>query len=126
VALVPRQKIKGRRLSPHFTEDEFACPCCGMILVDPELVRRLERLRHMVGGKPIHINSGYRCTKHNNDVGGVSNSQHLFGRAADIVIYGLSPRKVLYSAADAGFDGIGLYSTFTHVDVRGYKVRWSG
>ena len=35
-------------------------------------------------GKPIHVNSGYRCTVVNTAVGGVKNSQHLTGHAADI------------------------------------------
>lgn len=34
-------------------------------------------------GKPIHINSGYRCKKLNEMVGGVSNSMHIKGLAAD-------------------------------------------
>ena len=35
-------------------------------------------------GKPITVNSGFRCTKHNAAVGGVANSQHLRGEAADV------------------------------------------
>lgn len=34
-------------------------------------------------GKPIYINSGYRCKKLNEMVGGVSNSMHIKGLAAD-------------------------------------------
>lgn len=46
----------------------------------------LDPLREMYG-KPIRINSGYRCKKLNSLVGGVSNSQHLTGQAADISSY---------------------------------------
>lgn len=35
-------------------------------------------------GKPIRVTSGYRCKKLNNKVGGVSNSAHMYGYAADI------------------------------------------
>lgn len=35
-------------------------------------------------GKPIRVNSGYRCPALNKAVGGVANSQHLTGQAADI------------------------------------------
>lgn len=35
-------------------------------------------------GKPIVVNSGYRCAKLNKAVGGASSSQHLTGQAADI------------------------------------------
>lgn len=37
-----------------------------------------------IWGKPLIVNSGYRCTQLNNAVGGVSNSNHLKGEAADI------------------------------------------
>ena len=46
----------------------------------------LDPLREMYG-KPIRVNSGYRCKKLNSLVGGVSNSQHLTGQAADISSY---------------------------------------
>ena len=42
----------------------------------------LEPARLIIG--PIVINSGFRCESVNRKVGGVSNSQHLFGQAADI------------------------------------------
>ena len=35
-------------------------------------------------GKPIYVNSGYRCPALNKAVGGVASSQHLTGQAADI------------------------------------------
>ena len=47
----------------------------------------LEPLR-VAMGKPIRISSGYRCEKLNKAVGGVYNSQHLKGQAADIDIQG--------------------------------------
>ena len=37
-------------------------------------------------GKPIHISSGYRCKELNKRVGGVKNSQHLKGEAADLLV----------------------------------------
>ena len=37
-------------------------------------------------GKPITITSGYRCKELNRAVGGVSNSQHMTGEAADITV----------------------------------------
>lgn len=46
----------------------------------------LDPLREMYG-KPIRVNSGYRCKKLNSLVGGVSSSQHLTGQAADISSY---------------------------------------
>ena len=47
----------------------------------------LEPLRKAMG-KPIKISSGYRCERLNKAVGGVYNSQHLKGQAADLCIDG--------------------------------------
>jgi Uncharacterized protein conserved in bacteria len=47
-------------------------------------------------GKPIHVNSGYRCPALNKAVGGVSNSEHLTGNAADISIGGPKENKMLF------------------------------
>lgn len=72
-----------------FSMNEFECHCgCRMpdsakanivALVGQVLDPARERY-----GKPVCVNSGYRCAKHNAAVGGVSNSQHLRGEAADI------------------------------------------
>lgn len=94
-------------------------------MIDPVLVTRLELLRFRLG-KPIVVTSGYRCEEHNKAVGGAQESQHLFGKAVDIVVSGVSPSVVAQHAEEVGFDGIGTYSTFTHVDVRGYHARWNG
>ena len=115
-------------LSKHFDSVEFACPCCGAVVIDDDLIVQLERLREYLGrygGGPIHINSGFRCFDHNTAVGGVRNSQHLYGKAADITVVGVSPFRV-QDAADLIFSdgGMGRYNTFTHVDVRGHRARW--
>ena len=74
----------------HFTEGEFRCRCCGGLPPDAqENIRALveavlDPARERYGG-PVTVNSGYRCAKHNREVGGVSASQHLRGEAADIV-----------------------------------------
>ena len=90
-----------------------------------ELLLKLERLRYECGNKPMIITSGYRTPSHNKRVGGASNSQHIYGRAADIKVRGVSPSTV-YSKADKIFSrgGVGKYSTFTHVDTRGHKARF--
>ena len=48
----------------------------------------LQPLRDMLG-KPITITSGFRNKLLNQKVGGANNSQHLFGQAADIIVYGM-------------------------------------
>ncbi|MDD3654826.1 MAG: D-Ala-D-Ala carboxypeptidase family metallohydrolase [Desulfotomaculaceae bacterium] len=97
-------------------------------MVHPELVRKLEALRYALGAKPVNITSGYRCASHNKACGGVENSYHLFGMAADIFAGKVSTRELVKVAESVGFDGIGIYSAqgFVHVDVRGYQARWEG
>lgn len=69
---------------PHFKKEEFICPCCGSVGngIATSLVQMLETLRDKYGATVI--TSGYRCPNYNKEVGGVSNSAHLRGQAADI------------------------------------------
>lgn len=114
-------------LSKHFKREEFACPHCGLDTIDYELVNVLETVREHFN-KPVIINSGYRCPAHNAAVGGSENSQHLYGRAADIVVKDVLPEDVhafLESYAPDKY-GLGLYPTWVHIDTRsGPKARWA-
>lgn len=113
-------------LSTNFQVKEFAChDGSDIIKIDTELVSLLQNIRTHFN-KPLTLNSAYRTPTHNRRVGGVSNSQHVYGTAADIVVSGVNPSEV---AKYAEFlmpnkGGIGLYSTFTHVDVRSNRSRW--
>ena len=104
-------------LSQHFDSSEFVCHHCGQLGpfgIDPELVRRLELVRARIG-KPLPIVSAYRCPEHNRRIGGAKNSQHIWGRAADLP-RGLVP---MVTARAAGFSGIGnRRGAAVHVDVR--------
>ena len=101
-------------MSAHFQPGEFACPHCGVSLVRPLLMQRLEVLRAM-HGRPIRIVSGYRCPVHNKRVGGAPDSQHMYGAAADIDL----GRATVPEAIRAGFTGIGhVGDRVRHVDVR--------
>ena len=114
------------QLSPHFRLREFASKDgSDKVLVDDALVDLLEQIRAAAGGA-VTINSGYRSPAHNAAVGGVSSSQHLYGRAADIVVEGASPLLV-GQIAEYYLDrrgGIGVYKSFTHVDTRAVRSRW--
>jgi len=114
------------QLSKNFTLKEFQCPCCGAVKVNPELVRRLQKMRDKLG-KPIMINSGYRCADHNKVIGGATKSQHLYGNAADISVVGMSAGE-LADFAEQFFEdgGLGRYPGHVHVDVRGERARWNG
>lgn len=103
-------------LSKHFSHSEFRCRCgCGYGQPHRRLVDALEKLRDVIGGKPLVIVSGLRCPPHNRAVDGALRSRHQSGEAADIPA-GLVRRA---QAERAGFTGIGLKGEWvTHVDVR--------
>ena len=113
-------------LSEHFSRSEFACKCgCGYNTVDAELIFVLEELRFHFK-KPVTINSACRCKTHNDKIGGSSNSQHLLGRAADIIVKNVAP-KVVWEYLTTRYPkhfGIGKYETFTHIDTRCSRARW--
>jgi len=117
-------------LSEHFDRSEFACPCgCGFGFevddVAPQLVALLEDLRARAGGLPVHVTSGCRCASRNRQAGGVRNSQHLRGTAADIVVRDMHPGEVADLAESMlPMGGVGRYDTSVHVDVRGHRARW--
>jgi uncharacterized protein YcbK (DUF882 family) len=92
------------------------------------LVNTLEEIRKQAGDYPLHITSGYRPPAYNRKVGGVSNSTHIDGLAADIYSDHLSTDE-LYDICDrivGEKGGVGYYpiQQFVHVDVRGYRARW--
>lgn len=73
----------------YFKVNEFVCRCCRQLPEDE--MENIEALAERVldpvrekFGRPIKVNSGYRCEKHNRKVGGARNSQHMAGEAADI------------------------------------------
>ena len=94
-----------------------------------EVASNLQALRDYIG-EPIKVNSGYRSPKHNKSIGGVKNSRHIKGQAADICVLGMRSRDVvkaikkLISEGKMKEGGIGTYETFVHYDIRGTKARW--
>ena len=117
----------------YFKKQEFACKCgkyCNgyPVDIDMNMVKIADEIRSRIG-KPIHINSGLRCKTHNANVGGVSNSQHLFGKAADLGCPpGCTPAQMASIAEEIMGEtgGIGIYSWGIHIDTRSTKSRWNG
>lgn len=111
--------------SKYFSEDEVKCHCgCGygMDVVNDTLLNLLDQLREAVGG-PLYVSCMCRCPDHNAEVGGVRNSQHVRGNAADVIVPdGWTVDQLADAAINVGFTGVGRYydSGFVHVDVRDY------
>lgn len=122
------------KISVNFEKSEFDSHDGGVMPVDVflnvvKLANQLQRVRDELN-RTVKVNSGYRSPEHNKKIGGVPDSQHVFGRAADIVVDGVSPKKVfetietLISRGDMLQGGLGLYDNFVHYDIRGIRSRW--
>jgi uncharacterized protein YcbK (DUF882 family) len=123
-----KAKDGNKKLSTNFRVKEFACTDgSDPIFIASELVTVLQNIRTHFG-RTVTITSAYRTPTKNKAVGGQTYSQHLYGRAADIKVNGVTPKKVAAYAEKLlpGKGGIGTYSTFTHIDVRNAKARWKG
>lgn len=123
------------KLTEHFNKEEFECADGTEMPTDvqlniAELAVQLEIVRSHFNA-PIKINSAYRSEEHNASVGGSKNSQHLLGKAADIVVEGVDPDDVfdaiefLITTGMMKEGGLGRYNTFTHYDIRGTRARWN-
>ena len=108
-----------------FNFSEFACRCCGRIPpgvrgnIEALVDNVLDPARRVFGG-PVSVSSGYRCPKHNAEVGGVGGSQHLKGEAADICcsdnerLAGIIERNGRYDQL-IRYKGVGGRIRFLHV-----------
>ena len=116
------------QLSKNFYRDEFSCKCgCGSDQIDPELIRKLQKLRD-VYAKPMVVTSGVRCCKHNSGIPGASKfSAHILGLACDFKCTDSSERWELIDLAMKIFPRVGLYDGWIHVDIQAdkpQKVLW--
>lgn len=84
----------------YFTREEFRCKCggkyCNGFPAEPQegMVRAIDNVREHFG-KAFTPNSGVRCPTHNANVGGASNSRHLYGKAVDFHVPGKTAAQVL-------------------------------
>jgi len=113
----------------YFSPYELACNHCGRI-EDNDQARRawhsLDQLRHTLG-HALYLNSATRCPDHNLAVGGARDSYHVKGQAFDIRLEGDTMSKIrfiklevelIYLAKSHGFNGVGIYPGFIHLDTR--------
>lgn len=102
----------------YFQIEEFESPDLkgSGINMDKHFLSLLDNARH-IAGISFKITSGYRTKEHNEKVGGVPNSSHTKGHAADIAATSGSERWIIIdSLIKAGFNRIGVANTFIHVD----------
>lgn len=121
-----KRKDGNVNLTTNFKVSEFAChDGSDIVLISEELVTLLQKIRDHFG-KPVTVNSAYRTAAWNAKNGGAPKSQHLLGTAADITIHGVTPLEVAQYAEflQPKTGGIGVYKSFTHVDVRSSRARW--
>lgn len=101
----------------YFNKDEMMCPCCRKDNTKLRLLLMLDSARANAG-IAFHINSGCRCNKLNELVGGKINSSHIKGLAVDIKCTNSVERGIiLKSLIEVGFKRIGISDTFIHVDI---------
>lgn len=137
LSLKAETEVHIMKIGTYFDDYEFACSCGRHAvddnghnvldhIIDKRLVDVLDAIRERLAVL-LYINSGYRYPEHNAEVGGVSNSQHVLGTAADITYNGIDVDYLAQVAEECGADGIGKYynQDFVHVDVRGYAARWN-
>ena len=126
-ALAARAETTAKVITParnYFAVSEFRCKCgCGLSKPDAKLIATLNIVREVFGGK-IFVNSGHRCANHNKAVGGVANSNHTTGAAADIRGENATAddmwklvRRLWEEGSLPDIAGLGRYPTFTHVDI---------
>ena len=116
-------------MTNYFKETELKCKCgCNQLKFDAEFKNLLNRIRTLFN-KPIYITSGYRCEKHNKEVGGKPTSSHLKGIAVDIKCDNSLDRYLLLRIfMDLGVRRIGVGKDFLHIDSdesKPYPVTWT-
>jgi hypothetical protein len=116
-------------LSPHFSLDELTVtdhrefdntPNSSEINNLKRLAEMLEEVKTLLGGKPIMVNSAFRCKQVNDAVGSKDTSQHRVGCAADIRVPSMTPDEIVKAVIASGiaYDQIiREFDRWTHISV---------
>jgi len=109
--------------SPFFKMEEFSCRCSyaeceeSNQFMDERFLELIFKVRAQLDF-PFYVTSGFRCVKHNRDVGGAKNSYHTKGLAVDIAMYNDYDRYELLEQLMAhGLSAI-IYKSFVHIELR--------
>ncbi len=95
---------------------------------DPAISPRLANILVSIAqefGANLTITSAYRSPAYNRKVGGAKNSMHVQRKAVDVVMRGISTSdraRFIEIAINKGISGIGVYNTFTHLDIGGKRA----
>jgi len=116
-------------LSPNFTLDELThtdhrqfdnTPNASEMANLVRLAGFLEEVKTAIGGKPVMVNSAFRCKEVNDAVGSKDTSQHRIGCAADIRVPSMTPDEVVKAVIESGIGYDQLIREFdrwTHISV---------
>jgi zinc D-Ala-D-Ala carboxypeptidase len=116
-------------LTEHFTLEELTITDHREFFNEPNpseranlqrLAELLEQVKVAIGGKPVMVNSAFRCKEVNDAVGSKDTSQHRVGCAADIRVPGMTPDQVVKAimAADLAYDQlIREFDRWTHISI---------
>ena len=117
------------QLSEHFTLEELThtdhrelenIPNETELANLKRLAEFLERIKTVLGGKPIMVNSAFRSKAVNDAVGSKDTSQHRVGCAADLRVPGMTPDEVVKAiiASGIGYDQvIREFDRWTHISI---------
>ena len=116
-------------LTEHFTLEELTITDHREFFNEPNpserenlqrLAEFLEQVKVAIGGKPVMVNSAFRCKEVNDAVGSKDTSQHRLGCAADIRVPGMTPDAVVKAIMAAGlaYDQlIREFDRWTHISI---------
>lgn len=116
-------------LTEHFTLEELTATSHRQFDNTPndaemanlvKLAEFLEQVKAALDGKPVMINSAFRCKQVNDSVGSKDTSQHRTGCAADFKVPGMTPDTVVRAIIAAGlpYDQIiREFDAWTHVSI---------
>lgn len=115
---------KNRYVSKNFQVWEFACKDgTNKVLIDTDILDILQKVRDKFG--IVDISSAYRTPSHNKNIGGASNSYHIYGKAVDFRCRNYKAREILLFLEDLGVKGIEMIDeNYIHIDSRPSK--WYG
>ena len=121
-------------LTPHFSLEELTITEHREFDNTPDdseknnlkrVAELLEQVKSTLDGKPIMVNSAFRCKQVNDAVGSKDTSQHRVGCAADIRVPGMTPDEVVQAIMAAGLPYDQLIREFdrwTHISVTNQKT----